>query len=66
MFRIDPFPAEASQVIFHPLEVVSRYRDPQPQVGENHLHLFNLRPINICKSSSFNTHFTRNNSDLKG
>ena len=20
---------------FHPLEVVSRYRDPQPQVGEN-------------------------------
>ena len=28
---------------FHPLEVVSRYRDPQLQVGENYLHSFNLR-----------------------
>ena len=30
------------------LEVVSRYRDPQLQVGENYSHLFNLRP-HICK-----------------
>ena len=29
---------------FHPLEVVSRYRDPQLQVGENYSCLFNLRP----------------------
>ena len=28
---------------FHPLELVSRYRDPQLQVGENYSHLFNLR-----------------------
>ena len=28
---------------FHPLEVVSRYRDPQLQVAENYSYLFNLR-----------------------
>ena len=27
---------------FHPLEVVSRYRDPQLQVDENYSCLFNL------------------------
>ena len=31
-----------------PLEVVSRYSDPQPQVVENHAYLFDLRR-NICK-----------------
>ena len=36
-------------VNFHPLEVVSRYRDPQLQVGENYSYKFNLRP-NIRKS----------------
>ena len=25
---------------FHPLEVVSRYRDPQLQVGKNYSHYF--------------------------
>ena len=34
---------------FHPLDVVSRYRDPQLQVGENYSHLLNLGPA-ICKS----------------
>ena len=40
---------------FHPLEVVSRYRDPQPQVGENYSYLVNLRtnivwfPITVIK-----------------
>ena len=29
----------------HPLEVLSRYRDPQLQVGEDFLYLFNLRLI---------------------
>ena len=29
---------------FHPLAVVSRYRDPQLQVSENYYYLFNLRP----------------------
>ena len=33
---------------FHPHEVVSRYRDPQLQVGENYSYLPNLRP-NIRK-----------------
>ena len=31
-------------VNFQPHEVVHRYRDPQPQVVENYLNLFNLRP----------------------
>ena len=34
----------ANLVNFQPLEVVSRYRDPQPQVAENYSYLFNLRP----------------------
>ena len=34
---------------FHPLEVVSRYRDPQLQVGVNDSYLLKLKP-NICKS----------------
>ena len=29
---------------FHPLEVVSRYRDPPLQVDENDSYLFDLRP----------------------
>ena len=34
---------------FQLLEVVSRHRDPQPQVVENYPYLFNLRP-DIYKS----------------
>ena len=30
-----PYPAELIYVNFQPLEVVSRYRDPQLQVAEN-------------------------------
>ena len=40
----DAIPALKRLKNFHPLEVVSRYRDPQLQVGENYSHLFNLRP----------------------
>ena len=29
---------------FQPLEIVSRYRDPQPQVDENYAYLFNMVP----------------------
>ena len=32
---------ESCYLNFHPLEVVSRYRDPQPQVDRNY-YLFNL------------------------
>ena len=34
---------------FHPLEVVSRYCDPELQVAENYTNLYNLN-TNICKS----------------
>ena len=46
---INPLAAKLFNFNFHPLEVVSRYRDPQLQVGENYSYPFNLRP-NICKS----------------
>ena len=46
---INPYPAKLIYVNSHPLEVVSRYRDSQLQVGANYSYLFNLR-TNICKS----------------
>ena len=36
------YPAQLSHLHFQPLEVVSRYRDPQPRVLENYSYLFNL------------------------
>ena len=42
-------PAKLIYLNFHKLEVVSRFRDPQLQVGEHYSYLFNLIP-NICKS----------------
>ena len=36
-------PAMLMSLYFHPLEVVSRYRDTQLQVGENYSYLFNLK-----------------------
>ena len=48
--HVNPCPAKLIYLDFHPLEVVSRYRDPQPQVVENYSYLFNLRP-NIYKSA---------------
>ena len=46
---VNPLSARLYYLNFHPLEVVSRYRDPQLQVGENYPCLFNPRP-NICES----------------
>ena len=46
--RVNPYPANLIYLNFRPLEVVSRYRDPQLQVGENYSYLFSLRQ-NICK-----------------
>ena len=37
---INCFPTKLSYFNFHPLEVVSRYRDPQLQVGEDYSYLF--------------------------
>ena len=34
---VNPHPANLIYIIFHPLEVVSRYPDPQLQVGGNYL-----------------------------
>ena len=41
--RINLYPAKFFYLNFQPLEVVSRYRDPQPQVVENYSYLFDLR-----------------------
>ena len=48
---------------FHPRETVSRYREPQLQVGENYPYVFNLGP-NIGRFCCLNTHFIPNNCDL--
>ena len=44
LFLVDPYPAKLIYLNFQPHYVVSRYRDPQPQVFENYSYLFNLRP----------------------
>ena len=49
LILFNPLTDKLNNLNFHPLKVVSRYRDPQLQVGENYSHLFNLR-ANICKS----------------
>ena len=33
---LNPYPAKLPHLNVQPLEVVSRYRDPQPQVAENY------------------------------
>ena len=40
--RFDPHSSELINLNFHPLEVVSRYRDSQLQVTKNGLNLPNL------------------------
>ena len=47
---VDPYHATVIYLNFHPLEVVSRYREPQLQVGENYSYLFNLIFI-LCNIS---------------
>ena len=54
---INPFLAKLSHLNFHPLEVVSRYRDPQLQVEENYSYLFNLRPKHFQIFNSFRPEF---------
>ena len=50
-------------ISFKPLEVVSRYRDPQTQVVENESYLFNLC-TNNCISWCLDTHSISNNSNF--
>ena len=52
----NPLPAKLIYLNFQPLEVVSRYRDPQPQVVEKYSYLFNSRP-KIYKSGYLNKSF---------
>ena len=54
----NPYPAKLVYLNFQPLEVVSRYRDPQPQVVENYSYLFNLRP-NIYKFDVYFISYTQ-------
>ena len=61
----NPYPAKIIHLNFQPLEVVSRYRDPQIQVGENYSYLFNL-DTNIYKLCCSDTHFAPNNMNLVG
>ena len=42
---MDPFIANSCNLNFHPLEAVSRWRDPQLQVGENYSYLSKWRQI---------------------
>ena len=62
MKHINTYPAKVIYLNFHPLEVVSRYRDPQLQVDENY-YLFNLK--SICKSWCLNIHFDQEIKQIK-
>ena len=42
--------------IFHPLEAVSRYRDPQLQLGKKYSYLYILKQY-TCQSSKYNVPF---------
>ena len=45
-YEVNPLLTELSYLNLHPLEVVSRYRDPQSQVDENCSYLFKAAPWN--------------------
>ena len=49
LLSLNPCPAKLNSLNFQPLEIVSRCRDPQPQVVEIYPYLSNLRQ-NIHKS----------------
>ena len=63
--RVNPYSAEVIYLNFQAIEVVSRCRDPQPQVLENYSYVFILRP-NIYKFCCLNRHFIPNNHDSSG
>ena len=60
---INFYSAKLIYLSFHPLKVVSRYRDPQLQVAENYSYLLDFS-THICKSWCLETHFIPNNSDF--
>ena len=40
--KVHPYPVKSIYLNFQPIEVVSRYRDPQPQVIEKLLRILNF------------------------
>ena len=56
---LNPLPAKLFNLNFHPLEVVSRWRDPQLQVSENYSDLTKWRSI-LFKSCWLMSHFIFN------
>ena len=65
MINIIPGTTLNKIILIFTLEAVSRYRDPQLQVAENDLYLFNFMP-NIGNSWCLNTYFVSNNSNCIG
>ena len=51
MRHCNPYSAKINNLNFQPLEVVSRYRDPQLQVAENYSHLFNFWSDIYCSNT---------------
>ena len=63
--ELNPLPTKFLNLNFHPLKVVSRYRDPQLAVVENFSHFFCLmRDQTFANLECLNTHFIPNNCDL--
>ena len=59
LLGFNPLTAKLFNLNFHPLEVVSRWRDPQLQVSENYSDLTEWRS-NVCKYCWFMSHFIFN------
>ena len=55
MNNVNPYPNGLIFLNFQPLEVVSRYRNPQPQVSENYSYLLTLSSLSLPLSSSSTT-----------
>ena len=53
-YNVSPESAQLNHFNFHPLEVVSRYRDPQLQVAENCSHLFKESCLLLKKTFRIN------------
>ena len=61
---INSYLAKLFYLNFHTLEVMSRQRDPQLQVGENYSYLIFFHTTKHSKSRCLNTHFIPNICDI--
>ena len=66
VLNLHPHPAELIKFYlnFHPLKVVSRYPDPQLQVGGNYSYSFHLRLHNHFQILMIKPQFVPDISDL--